>query len=67
MKNFFRSFINSDRDNNVNEQDQPESIELNEQELLEATGGCGDDGYHHHHHHHHYCYRHHCYDDCYYD
>lgn len=65
MKNFFRSFISSDRENNVNMQDQPESIELNEQELADATGGCGDDCHHHHHHHHHYCHRHHCYDDCY--
>ena len=43
MKNFFHTFITSNRDNNLSEQDQPESIELNEQELAIATGGCGDD------------------------
>ena len=56
MKNFFRSFVASDRDNSLSEQNQPESIELNEQELESATGGhggdgCyyGDDGDRHHH------------------
>lgn len=63
MKNFFRSFIASDRENNLSEQNLPESIELNEQELESATGGCGDD--HHHRRHH----RHDCddYDYCDYD
>jgi hypothetical protein len=47
MKNFFRSLVASDHDNSLNEQNQSASIELNEQELESATGGCGGDWHHH--------------------
>ena len=59
MLNFFRK----NEQTTSFEDQQPETLELDEQELEQTTGGCGDHHYHRHHHHH-YCYRHNCYDYC---